>query len=159
MRLPMKYLIVPVSEASKSIEKYKKAKSYEEKMALVKLIAINIRQAETTYFDTWSKSILFFNKDRIPNIFPCKECFKKTMSANSLREHISEPILILRKNVNYEIIHATENGYTFTLNFDLVEQYYNEFIDLPLFNFPEVKSLPIKFCKEHYERSKESRKK
>jgi len=150
LTMPMKFLVVPLAEASEAIDTYKSTNKWSEKMKAVKLIALNIRQVDNAYFSNWSKSIIAANKDReIPKSFPCYECFRSTMLPKALREKTLPDVIDFRRQVNQEIIHSTENGRGFTLNYKLVTNYYDQIISLNLFHFPKVKGLPIIFCKIH----------
>lgn len=150
MHLPMPFLNVPITEASKSIDAYRRSDGWEDKMREVKLIALNVRQAETMYFATFSNQIKANNPpSALAPQFPCYSCFLATVSPNSLREHYARKMVDLREQANKEVIHATENGIVFTLNFKLVEEYYDALLELELFYFPENSFLPIKFCKKH----------
>lgn len=150
IQMPMKFLITPLAEASSEMERYHTVEGWSEKMRIIKMIALNVRQVDNAYFGFWSKSILFTNpKSKIPKSFPCYKCFRITMSTNSLKANVLPSILELRNDVNKKIIHATENGYSFTLDFKLVGNYYNQILSLNMFHFPGIKALPIQLCKTH----------
>lgn len=150
MKLPPTPLTIAINEASRAIDSYAKSSRWEDKMREIKIIALNVRQAETTYFASWSNQIQLYNPHgSIPNSFPCYSCFLATISPNALRAFISPKMIELREKVNKEVIHAIENGIIFTLNFKLVESYYNSLLALDLFHFSECKNLPIKFCRDH----------
>ncbi|MFZ5392291.1 MAG: hypothetical protein ACOZAR_03830 [Patescibacteria group bacterium] len=151
IRLPMKHLIFPLMKASEEMEKYKNFKRLNEQMKCIDVIALNVRQADNAYFFAWSQSILVSNKkETIPEIFPCYNCFQKTISSDNLRKHFSSKLQKLRDKVSSEIIHAAEAGVIVSSkHFGLVEEYYNEFISLNMFYFSGIKDLNVCFCKEH----------
>lgn len=152
MVLPMKFVILPISIASEGLEKYKDDLLWGEKIKIIQSVALNIRNAETAYFEKWSYSILESNKETLP-IFPCRECFNKTMSPSHLRLIASPQLSKLREEINKKIIHATENNFLVVPNIiDIVKNYYDEFLKLNLFYFSEIENIPVLFCKIHNKR-------
>jgi len=151
MVLPMKFLLIPISIASEELEKYKEELLWGEKIKIIQSISLNVRNAETKYFESWSHSIIMANQN-FPSVFPCSECFSKTMSPSHLRLICNPELSKLREEVNNKIIHVTENNKILIPNLiNQAKQYYGTFLKMNLFNFPKIKieDVPILFCKKH----------
>ncbi|MEL7666499.1 MAG: hypothetical protein AAGU06_03700 [Candidatus Shapirobacteria bacterium] len=149
MILSMKFVLIPISIASEELEKYKEELLWGEKIKIIQSIALNVRNAETKYFESWSQSIIMANQN-FPSTFPCSECFSKTMSPSHLRLISNSELSKLREEVNNKIIHVTENNKILIPSLiDQAKQYYDAFLKMNLFHFPEIKNMPILFCKKH----------
>jgi len=156
--LPMKCVLMQLHQASTSIEKYRKEMDLPQtmdlvgKMQLIQNIGLNVRAADKAYFNEWSITIIQNNIDStdVMNLFGgCKNCFKKSLSGNSLREFVSARLKELGDLNNIKIIHAMDSGKLINeRDVHVVFDYYEEFIKLNLLYFPALKSLPKKKCKE-----------
>gem|GEM_PF-4185254 len=148
---------MPMHHASVSIEKFNKEKDLPQtmdilgRMQLIQSIGLNVRSADKAYFNKWSSSIIdseINNKKTFQFFNNCIICFKKTFSSNSLREFISPTLKKLSDENNNKIIHAMDSGGMIkTEHFNIVFEYYNEFIKLNLLYFPPIENYPKKKCK------------
>lgn len=155
---PMKCVLMPMHHASTSIEKYRKEKDLPQtmdlvgKMQLIQNIGLNVRTADKAYFNEWSNAIIQngLNSSEVIKLFEgCKNCFKKSFSGNSLREFVSPRLKELSDLNNEKIIHTMDSGKLIdNQDFQVVFDYYDEFIQLNLLSFPALKDLPKKKCKE-----------
>lgn len=156
--LPLKAILVPMHNASTSIEKYEKEKDKPQtmdligKMQLIQNIGLNVRAADKAYFNEWSKTIIannIGNSDVVALFEGCKNCFQSSLSPNSLREFVSPGLKNLSDLNNTKIIHAMDSGGMIEeQDIHVVFDYYDEFLRLNLMYFPEVRSFPKKKCKE-----------
>jgi len=156
--LPMKCVLVPIHQASTSIEKYEKEKYLPQTMdlvgriQLVQNIGLNVRVADKAYFNEWSSIIIEknINNNEVIDLFGgCKNCFKTSLSGNSLREYVSPTLKALGDQNNSKIIHAMDSGKLIKeSDTHIVFDYYEEFLKLNLMYYPALKSFPIKKCKE-----------
>jgi len=157
--LPLKCVLIPMHHASTSIEKYHKEKDLPQtmdlvgKMQLIQNIGLNVRSADKAYFNEWSSTIVqnnINNEDVIKLFGECKNCFKKSLSGNSLREFVSPRLKELSDLNNTKIIHGLDSGKPIIpeTDFHIVFDYYQEFLTLNLMHFPALKSLPKQKCKE-----------
>ena len=156
--LPMKCVLMPMHQASTIIEKYRKEMNLPQtmdlvgKMQLIQNIGLNVRAADKAYFNEWSSVIIQNDIDStdVINLFGgCKNCFKKSLSGNSLREFVSTRLKELGDLNNNKIIHAMDSGKLINeRDINIVFDYYDEFLKLNLLYFPALKSLPKKKCKE-----------
>ncbi|WDP92307.1 MAG: hypothetical protein HUN04_22315 [Desulfobacter sp.] len=156
--LPIKAILMPMHQASVSIERYKQDKDKPQTMdligkrQLIQNIGLNVRSADKAYFNTWSKNIIESNIDNrsaVELFNGCKNCLQSSLSPNSLREYISPKLKELSDLNNSKIIHSMDTGGMIKeKNFNIVFDYYNEFMKINLMHYPEIKSLPIKRCKE-----------
>ena len=158
VHLPIKAILVPMHHASISIERYEKEKDKPQtmdivgKMQLIQNIGLNVRAADKTYFNEWSKMLIQknINNNEVIALFgSCKNCFQSTLSPNSLREFVSSKLKILSDQNNEKIIHAMDSGGMIReSDIHIVFEYYDEFLRLNLMFFPEIRSLQKKKCKE-----------
>jgi len=156
--LPLKCILIPMHQASTSIEKYNKEKDLPQtmdlvgKMQLIQNIGLNVRAADKAYFNEWSKGLIQINKDNITSLKlfgGCINCLSKSLSGNSLREFVSLRLKELSDLNNAKIIHAMDSGkYINADDVHIVFDYYEEFLKLELLGFPGLKSLPISKCRE-----------
>ena len=156
--LPIKVIIMPMHNASTSIERYEREKHKPQtmdlvgKMQLIQNIGLNVRTADKAYFNEWSKALIAknINEPNVINLFGgCKNCLQSSLSPNSLREFVSPKLKELSDQNNVKIIHAMDSGGMIQeSDANIVFEYYNEFLSLNLMYFPEIKSLPIKRCKQ-----------
>ena len=156
--LPMKCTLIPMHQASTSIEKYNKEKDFPQtmdlvgKMQLIQNIGLNVRAADKAYFNEWSEGLIQINKNNTASIKlfrDCKNCMSKSLSGNSLREFVSLRLKELSDLNNTKIIHAMDSGNLISEeDIHIVFDYYEEFLNLELLGFPELKSLPIRKCGE-----------
>ena len=153
---PMKCILMPMHQASTSIEKYNKEKHLPQtmdllgKMQLIQNIGLNVRAADKAYFNEWSQALIQINRDNMDSLklfSDCKNCMSKSLSGNSLREFVSLRLKELSDLNNTKIIHAMDSGKLIREgDTHIVFDYYEEFLKLELLYFPELKSLPIKKC-------------
>ncbi len=156
--LPIKAILMPMHNASTSIERYEKEKDKPQtmdligKMQLIQNIGLNVRAADKAYFNEWSKTLITknINEPSIVNLFGgCKNCLQSSLSPNSLREFVSPKLKELSDQNNEKIIHAMDSGGMIKeTDTNIVFEYYDAFLALNLMYFAEIKSLPIKRCKQ-----------
>ncbi len=156
--LPIRAILIPMHNASTSIERYEKEKDMPQtmdvagKMQLIQNIGLNIRAADKAYFNEWSKTLIsinIHNRDVIKLFGECNNCFQSSLSPNSLREFVSPELKTLSDQNNIKIIHAMDSGDMIKeSDTHIVFEYYDKFLQLNLMYFPEIKSLPIRKCKE-----------
>lgn len=156
--LPMKDILVPMHNASTSLVQYEAEKDESQtmdrvgKMQLIQGIAYNVRAADKAYFGLWSKTLIEINI-KLPatvELFGgCKNCLQSSFSQNALREHVSPELKLLSDLNNENIIHKLDSGGIIQeQDYEIAIRYYNEFLNLNLMFYPEVKSLKKKVCRE-----------
>jgi len=152
IRMPMKFLLIPMNNASKSIVAYNSGLPLDERMRLVQTIGLNIRNADKAYFGNWSRTLVEVNKvNRVClSLFNnCMNCLAKSTSASALREHVSPELKRLGHENNDKIIHAMDSRNIIDSNdFHVVFEYYDCFLGLNLMFFPAIKDLQKQQCKE-----------
>lgn len=158
LQLPIKDIILPMHHASTSIEKYEKEKNLPQtmdvfgKLQLIQNIGISVRAADKAYFNLWSSALIknSINNEEVVRLFGgCKNCLQMSLSPNSLREHVAPKLKELSDLNNIKIIHAMDSGGMLNESDSyIVFEYYNEFLNLNLMFFPEVKELKIRKCKQ-----------
>lgn len=158
LRLPIRDIILPMHHASISIERYEKEEDQPQtmdvfgKLQLIQNIGINVRAADKAYFSLWSTALIrnsIYNEEAVLLFGGCKNCLQASLSPNSLREHVSPKLKKLSDLNNNKIIHAMDSGGMIKeSDFHIVFEYYNEFLDLNLMYFSEIKSLKKRKCRE-----------
>ena len=156
--LPMKDILSPMNNASTSIERYEKEKDLPQtmdvfgKLQLIQNIGLNVRAADKAYFNLWSSTLIknhINNEDHVLLYGGCKNCLQASLSPNSLREHVAPKLKELSDLNNNKIIHVMDSGGMIKeSNAYIVFEYYNEFLNLNLMNFPEIKLLKKRKCKQ-----------
>ncbi len=136
--MPLDFMLVPLSAASRAIEKFNNTKDYTEKLELSLLISLTVRVADTAYFNHIANKIF---KDVDFSI--CANCIRESNNFNC------HEILRLRWICNNSIIHSLENEILIdpkVLNYSI--EYYNEVLKLPLIDPIEITSqFNVKICK------------
>jgi len=119
LKLPIKDIIIPMHQASTSIEKYEKEKDLPQtmdivgKVQLIQNIGINVRAADKAYFNLWSSALIknsINNEEAVSLFYGCKNCLQTSLSPNSLREHVAPKLKELSNLNNNRIIHAMDSG-------------------------------------------------
>lgn len=158
LKLPIRDIIMPMHQASICVERYEKEKDLTQTMdvygrlQLIQNIGINVRAADKAYFNLWSSALIRsnINNEEVVCLFDgCKNCLQASLSPNSLREHVSPKLKELSELNNKKIIHAMDSGGMIKdSDAHIVFEYYNEFLNLNLMYFPEIKSLKKRKCKQ-----------
>ncbi len=158
LQLPIRDIILPMHHASASIKRYEKEKDMPQtmdvfsKLQLIQNIGINVRAADKAYFNLWSSALIknsINNEDAVLLFGGCKNCLQASLSPNSLREHVAPRLKELSDINNNKIIHAMDSGGMIKeSDAHIVFEYYNEFLNLNLMYFPEIKSLKKRKCKQ-----------
>lgn len=149
LHLPMKHIVVSMTNASHCIEQYQESLPHDEKLRLVQTLALNVRSADTAYFKQWSKTLVSSNDQNWKRLFECFNCFTKTLSPESLRARVLPPLNEAREHVNVKIIHSLENAITVKAeDFESAFTYYDLFFQLNLMSYPAIYNLQKLKCKE-----------
>ena len=149
LHLPMKHIVVSMTNASHCIEQYQESLPHDEKLRLVQTLALNVRSADTAYFKQWSKTLVSSNDQNWKRLFGCFNCFTKTLSPESLRARALPSLKEARDHVNVKIIHSLENAITVkSEDFEVAFSYYDLFFKLNLMSYPAIYNLQKLKCKE-----------
>ncbi len=149
LHLPMKHIVVSITNASHCIEQYEESLPHDEKLRLVQTLALNVRSADTAYFKQWSKALVSLNDKNWRSLFGCFNCFTRALSPESLRAHVLPLLKEARELVNVKIIHSLENSVTVKSDdFEVAFTYYDLFFHLNLMSYPAVHNLQKLKCKE-----------
>ena len=158
LQLPLRDILLPIHHASICIERYEKEKDEPQtmdvlgKMQLIQNIGLNVRAADKAYFSLWSSALIknSINDQKVVSLFGgCKNCLQASLSPNSLRENVAPKLKALSGLNNIKIIHSMDSGGMIKeSDIHVVFDYYNEFLNLNLLQFPEIRSLKKRKCKQ-----------
>jgi len=118
---PQTSILIPMTTASKAVEKYSITKDYNEKIELSLLISLTVRIAETAFYNNFAK--IFINQW----VKVCHHCIRNSDNFNN------KEVLKYRRLCNEKIIHHMENNIMINpSDLDLSIKYYEEVLKLPL---------------------------
>lgn len=134
--LPQASILIPMSTASKAVEKYNSTKDYNEKIELSLLIALTIRIAETSFYNNFTK---VFTTQWVK---VCHHCIRKSDNFNN------KEVLKYRQLCNEKIIHHMENNIMIDpIDLDLSIKYYDAVLRLPLLEIITIdKAFSVQVC-------------
>ncbi len=119
--LPQTSILIPMTTASKAVEKYNITKDYNEKIELSLLISLTVRIAETAFYNNFTK--IFINQW----VKVCHNCIRNSDNFNN------KEVLKYRRLCNEKIIHHMENNIMINpIDLDLSIKYYEAVLKLPL---------------------------
>ncbi|MFC5579468.1 hypothetical protein ACFPOA_15780 [Lysobacter niabensis] len=144
--LPHDFLLAPMALASTAVVAYKAADNLAERTAQVLIIALQVRTAETAFFNVIAKLFNAHNSD-VPNI--CPSCIRRS---GLFDDRVHE----LRKVVNREIIHKMDSGVGVGMispdALNAAIEYYEEMFRLPLVDPITWQTKDISLCDKCAER-------
>lgn len=148
---PKSDLIVTLNNVSSAIDKYNEELFLEDKIQLIQLIGLNLRNADKSYFNGWSEYLFKENPFvKAGHIFNnCKECYNTALAPSTLRKHYNERLVELHQINNNEVIHCLEKGKIIDPKvFSLLVEYFYLFTSIDLTGFPELIGIDRKQCKK-----------
>lgn len=151
--LPNKDIMHSLILAERNIKKYENGLDMLDKIEKIQLIWLNLRWADIAYFNSFEKKIRKTKEyKKSENIFNCKWCYDKTLSARELRKKFNPRLIELNNINNDEIIHAMDKWKP--PNIKLIKElkeYFNILTtETDLTWYPQLNILPISKCSSCY---------